>query len=259
MECEVDVGGFSIAYTVRGEGPPLLLVPGVTMSALRWVEAGYVEALAGSRRVLAVDPLGHGRSSKTAEVDAYARDRLVEHLVAVLDDASVEVADVWGYSRGSAMSGLLAGAHPDRVRRLVVGGYPLFERNTILESLGMLPDRSEVESRHQRCLDGDWDAYWESFPLPLPDATKAQLSSRNDLASISACAVASHLDPMDWSAPNGVQTLAYWGEDEIFNDLNAQAATDQPISTATVPGGHAEAFFPSGPALAAVTAFLDTE
>ena len=50
MECEVDVGGFSIAYTVQGEGPPLLLVPGVTMSAQRWVEAGYVEPLAASRR-----------------------------------------------------------------------------------------------------------------------------------------------------------------------------------------------------------------
>ena len=181
MECEVDVGGFSIAYTVQGNGPPLLLVPGVTMSAQRWVEAGYVESLAASRRVLAVDPLGHGRSSKTTDVDAYARDRLVEHLVAVLDDVDAEACDVWGYSRGAAMSGLLAGAHPERVRRLVVGGYPLFERNTILESLGMLPDWSEVEARHQRCLDGDWDAYWESFPLPLPDAAKADLSSRHDL------------------------------------------------------------------------------
>ena len=64
---------------------------------------------------------------------------------------------------------------------------------------------------------------------------------------------------MNWRAPNDVETLAYWGEDEIFNELNAQAAADQPITTATVPGGHAEAFYPSGPALAAVTAFLDAE
>ena len=164
-----------------------------------------------------------------------------------------------GLLAGVAMSGLLAGAHPERVRRLAIGGYPLFERNTILESLGMMPEWPEVEARHQRCLDGEWDAYWESFPLPLPDAVKAGLSSRNDLGSISACAVAVHLDPMDWSVPSGVETLAYWGEDEIFNELNARAAADQPIRTATVRGGHAEAFFPSGPALAAVTAFLDAE
>jgi pimeloyl-ACP methyl ester carboxylesterase len=252
-------GDFEIAYTVHGEGPPLVLVPGVTQSAERWVEAGYVEALSSSRRVVAVDPLGHGQSSKTTSIEAYAPDRLVEHLLAVLDDAGIESADVWGYSRGASMAGKLAERHPGRVRRLVVGGMPLFETRPIMEALGMVPEWSAVEERHERCLAGDWSAYWDGFAVPLPDLVKEDLSSRNDLGAISACGVAGHLEPMVWKAAPGVETLAYWGRDEIFHDLNVEAAAGQPLRTATVVGGHAEAFFPAGPVIAEVEPFLDSK
>ena len=33
MECEASFGEFEIAYQVHGEGPPLLLVPGITSTA----------------------------------------------------------------------------------------------------------------------------------------------------------------------------------------------------------------------------------
>lgn len=259
MQGRARYGEFEIAYTVHGDGPPLVLVPGVTQSAERWVEAGYVDALALTRRVVAVDPLGHGLSSKTASIEAYAPDRLVEHLLTVMDDAGLESADMWGYSRGASMSGELARQHPDRVRRLVAGGIPLFETRPIMEALGMVPEWSAVVQRHERCLDGDWSAYWDGFPLPLPDAVKSDLASRNDLGSISACGVAAHLDPMVWQAPPGIDTLAYWGRSEIFHDMNLDAAADQPIRTATVEGGHAEAFFPAAPVLAEVEPFLSPD
>jgi pimeloyl-ACP methyl ester carboxylesterase len=256
MDRRVAYGDFEIAYTVHGDGPPLMLLPGVTQSAERWVEAGYVDALTTTRRVVAVDPLGHGRSSKTTSVGAYAPDRLVEHLLAVMDDAGIESADVWGYSRGASMAGKLAEQHPDRIGRLVVGGIPLFETRPIMEALGMVPEWSAVQERHERCLAGDWEAYWNGFPLPLPDAVKDDLASRNDLGSISACGVAGHLDPMVWHAPRGVDTLAYWGRGEIFHDLNVEAAAAQAIQTTTVDGGHAEAFFPAEPVIAEVGPFL---
>ena len=259
MECRANYGEFEIAYTVRGEGPPLMVVPGVTMSAERWVEAGYVEALASTRRVIAVDPLGHGRSSKTSSIEAYAPDRLTEHLLAVLNDAGVESADLWGYSRGAAMAGRLANSHPHRVRRLVAGGIPLFDTRPIMKQLGMVPEWATVEERHQRCLDGDWSAYWDGFPLPLPDALKDDIASRNDLGSISACAVAGHLDPIIWHPPPAVETLAYWGRSEIFHDMNLEAAAGQPIRTTLVDGGHAEAFSPAEPVVAEVSPFLSSE
>lgn len=256
MNCIVAYEEFEIAYTVSGEGPPLILVPGVTMSAERWVEAGYVDALAPSRRVVAVDPLGHGRSSKTAAIEAYAPERLTAHLLAVLDDAGVESADFWGYSRGALMAGQLANSHPHRVQRLVAGGIPLFDTRPIMEELGMMPEWATVEERHQRCLDGDWSAYWDGFPLPLPDSVKADIASRNDLGSISACATAGRLDPMVWQPPATVETLAYWGRGEIFHAMNVEAAADQPIRTALVDGGHAEAFSPAEPVVAEVHPFL---
>ena len=259
MESTANFGEFEIAYRVHGEGPPLLLAPGVTMSAERWVEAGYMEALASNHRVIAIDPLGHGRSSKTATIDAYAPARLTEHLLAVLDDVGVESADLWGYSRGAAMAGQLANSHPQRVRRLVAGGIPLFDTRPIMTELGMVPEWATVEERHQRCLDGDWSAYWDGFPLPLPDALKADIATRNDLGSISACAVASYLDPMVWSPPPAVETLAYWGRSEIFNDMNVEAAAGQSIRTTVVDGGHAEAFSPAEPIVTEVGPFLSSE
>ena len=259
MDRTATYGEFEIAYTVHGEGPPLLLVPGVTQSAKRWVEAGDVDALSSSHRVLAVDPLGHGRSSKTSDVEAYAADRLTEHLLAVMDDDGMESADVWGYSRGASMAGRLANSNPDRVRRLVAGGIPLFDTRPIMQELGMVPERDVVDERHQRCLDGDWSAYWEGFPLPLPDDVKADLASRNDLGSISASAVAGYLEPTVWQAPPGVDTLAYWGRGEIFHDMNVEAVASQPIRTALVDGGHAEAFFPADPVVAEVAPFLSPD
>jgi pimeloyl-ACP methyl ester carboxylesterase len=256
MERKVEYESFEIAYTVRGEGPPLILIPGVTMSAERWAAVGYVEVLASSHRVVSVDPLGHGRSSKTAAIEAYAPERLTEHLIAVLDDAGVESADLWGYSRGALMAAQLANSHPDRVRRFVAGGIPLFDTGPIMHELGMVPEWATVEERHRRCLDGDWSAYWDGFVLPLPDPVKADIASRNDLGSISACAVAAHLDPMVWHPPPTVETLAYWGRSEIFHDHNVEAAAGQPIRTALVDGGHAEAFSTAAPALAEVGPFL---
>ena len=128
-----------------------------------------------------------------------------------------------------------------------------------MKALGMLPEWAAVEEGHHRCLEGDWSAYWDGFPLPLPDAVKDDLASRNDLGSISACGVAGHLKPMVWQAPEGVETLAYWGRGEIFHDLNMEAVADQPIRTATVDGGHAEAFDPAAPVLAEVSPFLTSE
>ena len=61
---------------------------------------------------------------------------------------------------------------------------------------------------------------------------------------------------MVWRPPATVETLAYWGRGEIFHAMNVEAAADQPIRTALVDGGHAEAFSPAEPVFAEVHPFL---
>jgi pimeloyl-ACP methyl ester carboxylesterase len=77
--------GFTINYEVRGDGPPLVLVPGTLSSAAQWELFGYVETLCDIYRVVSVDPLGHGRSDKPHDPDAYAAAGVTADLLAVLD------------------------------------------------------------------------------------------------------------------------------------------------------------------------------
>ncbi len=64
--------GYTISYEDAGVGPVIMLIPGATMSAADWRDAGYVDRLASTHRVLSVDPLGNGQSDKPHDPDAYA-------------------------------------------------------------------------------------------------------------------------------------------------------------------------------------------
>jgi pimeloyl-ACP methyl ester carboxylesterase len=63
--------GVTIAYTVAGTGPPVVLLHGFTETGASWQEAGYVERfLAAGRRVVLIDCRGHGGSGKPHEAAA---------------------------------------------------------------------------------------------------------------------------------------------------------------------------------------------
>ncbi|MEM7287653.1 MAG: alpha/beta fold hydrolase [Actinomycetota bacterium] len=255
---EVMVEGATISVVDEGDGPPVVLVPGLSMSIERWVDAGYVTALVDAgRRVVAMDPLGHGESSRDGDPAAYEPGRLVDHIVAVLDARGLPSAALWGYSRGAQMAGQVARAVPDRVDALVYGGNVLFDTRPVLEALGMAPDPAALEAGFQRASAGDWGAFWEHFPLPIPDPTKRDIEARNHLPSIAAASRAGQLDPIAWQVPHDVRTLAVWGSEEIFHGMNEEAAAEQGLDHATVPGGHAQAFDPAGPMLGVVLPWLD--
>jgi pimeloyl-ACP methyl ester carboxylesterase len=90
------------------------------MSAGDWRDAGYVDLLVGSNRVISVDPLGNGLSDKPHDPDAYHWPDVAADLVAVLDDAGVERAIAWGYSRGGALASALAVEYPDRAAGVIL-------------------------------------------------------------------------------------------------------------------------------------------
>jgi len=58
--------GYRIAYTVRGSGPPVLLVHSIHASAWSYEWRKNVDALARSHTVYTIDLLGFGRSSRPA-------------------------------------------------------------------------------------------------------------------------------------------------------------------------------------------------
>jgi len=61
-------------------------------SAADYREAGYVDQLAATLRVLIVGPLGHGQSDKPHDAVAYRAPGVAVDVIAVMDAAGLEKA-----------------------------------------------------------------------------------------------------------------------------------------------------------------------
>ena len=99
---------------------PILLVHGFASSFERnWREPGWVDILQDEgREVIGLDLLGHGTADKPHDPEAYAD--LTASIEAVLPpDGQV---DAVGFSLGGQLLLKFAAQHPDRFRKLVVGG-----------------------------------------------------------------------------------------------------------------------------------------
>ena len=116
--------GVEIAFEVTGEGAPVLLIHGFASNArVNWRDTLWVKTLVGAGyRVIAHDNRGHGQSEKLHDPADYGAETMAEDARRLLDHLEIAKADVIGYSMGARLTALLAIAHPDRVRRAVLGG-----------------------------------------------------------------------------------------------------------------------------------------
>ena len=97
--------GFGISYDDVGEGPTIILISGFSQSGGDWWELGYVDRLVAlGRRVLVVDPLGHGTSDRPHDPSAYKWPGVALDIVATMDAAGIADATLWGFSRGAALA-----------------------------------------------------------------------------------------------------------------------------------------------------------
>lgn len=112
------------AQTPENTLPVLLLHGFGTDFDMNWRATGWTQALeSAGLRVIGPDLRGHGASDKPRESDAYLPEHFVADLVAMLDESGVERVDVVGYSMGSRLAWELARSEPDRVGRVVLGGF----------------------------------------------------------------------------------------------------------------------------------------
>ncbi|MFC5824761.1 alpha/beta fold hydrolase [Nonomuraea insulae] len=120
------VNGASLHYEVRGEGPPLLLIPGGTGGASSFDDVA--DTLAADYTVVTYDPRGMSRSPLD---DPEAEQRVAEHAddaLRILDLLSPgERARVLGVSSGAIVSLHLLTAHPGRIERVVAHEPPVVE------------------------------------------------------------------------------------------------------------------------------------
>lgn len=108
--------GAELAVTVAGEGPPLLLIPG--LGATRVVFDPIVPLLTAHCRVAVYDQRGIGASELTP--GPYTTAQLGDDAASVLDGLDVERATVLGASFGGMVAQQLVVRHADRVSALVL-------------------------------------------------------------------------------------------------------------------------------------------
>jgi pimeloyl-ACP methyl ester carboxylesterase len=112
----VQVRDYTLFYTVKGEGEPLILIHGY--GAGMWVWEKQIDFLSRFYRVYALELVGHGFSDRPG-ID-YTPEAYVQCLKGFMDETGIEQATLIGSSMGGEIAWGMAVVSPERVRRLVL-------------------------------------------------------------------------------------------------------------------------------------------
>jgi pimeloyl-ACP methyl ester carboxylesterase len=130
------VNGLKMYYEVHGSGEPVVLLHGAFMTITNnW--DGWIGELAKTRKVIAVEMQGHGR---TADIERDINsENLADDVAALLDHLKIPKADLIGYSMGGGVAMQCAIRHPDKVRKVVVISSTFRRDGMVKEALDMFP------------------------------------------------------------------------------------------------------------------------
>ena len=110
------VNGLKMYYEVHGSGEPVVLLHGAFMTIPNnWT--GWIGELSKTRKVIAVEMQGHGRTADTKR--DFSSENLADDVAALLDYLQIPSADLIGYSLGGEVAMQCAIRHPEKVRKVV--------------------------------------------------------------------------------------------------------------------------------------------
>jgi pimeloyl-ACP methyl ester carboxylesterase len=162
----IRVGDVTLAYDVRGDGPPLVLLHGLGERAASWDTVRA--ALAAHHTTYAVDLRGHGDSDWPGD---YGHDVIEADVCGLLDALGLSGVVLVGHSMGGSIGFRVAAHRPDLVGRLVVE-----------DVIPPFPRKRRVPVRPARELDYDWDA----VPALMAEASAHCEISWEELEAITA-------------------------------------------------------------------------
>lgn len=116
----VGVGGAEVDVVELGQGPPIVLVHGLSSNVSDWATLPG-ELAARGHRVIAYDRVGFGHASRPdPEPGRYTFESNARELAGLMDALGVPRAALVGWSYGGGIVQLLAREHPERVSHLVL-------------------------------------------------------------------------------------------------------------------------------------------
>ena len=139
---KIRAGDIDIAYTISGNGHPLVMIQGLT-ATIDWWDPLFMEELSKRYRVLAFDNRGAGRTE--APDGDFSVELFADDTANLMDALGIQKAYVLGYSLGGMIAQELALRHPEKVEKLVLcatncgaSGWVVCDQ----EVLAVLTDRS---------------------------------------------------------------------------------------------------------------------
>jgi pimeloyl-ACP methyl ester carboxylesterase len=154
-------------YEIHGSGEPVVLLHGAFMTITNnWT--GWIDELSKTRKVIAVEMQGHGR---TADIDRdISGANLADDVAALLDYLKIPRADLIGYSMGGGVAMECAIRHPDKVRKVVVISSTFRRDGMVKEARGAIP-KLTAEAFKGSPIDAE---YKKLSPTPngFPDFVK---------------------------------------------------------------------------------------
>ncbi len=118
-EHQIESGEVVLSASESGDGPPVVLLHGLTATR-RYVVMGSRVLDRAGHRVVTFDARGHGVSTPAPTSQAYGYEHMAADLEAVLDAMGIERATIAGASMGAHTAVRFALHRPDRVAGLVL-------------------------------------------------------------------------------------------------------------------------------------------
>jgi pimeloyl-ACP methyl ester carboxylesterase len=159
------VNDIELYYEVHGDGPPVLVIPGLGVG-VDYIRS-IIDDLASTCRVVSFDPRGAGQSDKPDE--PYSIDGMANDAVGLLEFLGISTTTVVGLSMGGRIALSLALNYPSLVERLVLAATSshlpparVFSRRWLtMEMVSRMPRSKNVDAqpryaweRQRRAADG---------------------------------------------------------------------------------------------------------
>ena len=233
--------GTTLAYQSQGAGPVLLLLAGQANNHHWWDDIR--DDFAGQRRTITVDYRGTGDSGKPES--HYSTELFADDVIAVLDHAGTERADIYGTSMGGRVAQVIASRHPDRVRHLILGctspgGPHSVERdNTVRRALANSDRAAATEALLGMMYSPEWLSTHPGPYTVLGDPSMPPHAQRGHLMA------SNRHNAWDLLPLITAPTLILHGADDVLNPVaNAPLLAKRiPDATMTILPGARHAYF----------------
>lgn len=218
--------GHRLHYQTTGQGTPIVLHHGFTSSSLAWQYYGFVDALKEHHQVITFDALGHGKSDKPHDTEAYTLDQRCGAVLALLDTLGIQQTHFMGFSMGGWTGYGLVERAPERLASVIIGGaHP----------------NADTSMHAFHGIDGhDENAFITAFETVLNETIPPQLRmliKSNDLVALACSVQQPRLALTDALHKLTMPALLFCGEkDQRYDAVEATAQQLPHAQFVTLPG-----------------------